>query len=387
MKNLIISALLLVTTTVWASPNEQLDINTEIEDGQGRVIIIQNKDGTPKKIEESFEVNDDTDVDQVIADILEKHNIEAPIPPTAPAPPQHTWVKHLEDVDVEIIDDTAIITIQQDNNGSSKVIEEKIHLDEDEDLDQLIDRVLEKHEIEFDPDDQHQVIQIDRNYFSNIDIEGAYFGFMASVEENGWQVLTVVPDSGADQAGLQEGDVILAVDGQKTGAGGIEFKNLTKQAKAGQQSTFKIKRNGQTKTLTITAQKRTLSDAVFPPLPPIPPTPGASYEIITMDGDGIMSPHIMMRHKKLQSWLGEQHQFIAVNPGLETYFGTDTGVLIVHVDANNKLALAEGDVILSINGETVTTPKQVVKALLSLDLTDGFTLEVMRKKEKISIAS
>lgn len=387
MKNLIISALLLATATAWSQQNQQLDINTEIEDGQGRVIIIQDKDGKPNKIEESFEVNDDTDVDQVIADILEKHNIEAPIPPTAPAPPHHTWVKHLEDVDVEIIDDTAIITIQKDNNGSVRVIEEKLHLDDDEDLDPMIDQIMKKHGIEFDSDAKRQVIQIDRNYFNNIEIEGAYYGFMASAEEAGWQVLTVIPDSGADQAGLMEGDLIIAVDGQKTGAGGIELKNLTKQAKAGEQSKFKIIREGKTKTLKITPQKRTLSDAVLPPIPPIPPTVGGLYEIITMDGDGIMSPHIIMRHKKLQSWLGEQHQFIAVNPGLETYFGTDKGVLIVHVDANNKLALAEGDVILSINGEQVTTPKQAVKALSALKLSDGFNIEVMRKKEKISIAS
>lgn len=106
-----------------------------------------------------------------------------------------------------------------------------------------------------------------------------------------------------------------------------------------------------------------------------------------MDGDGLTTPHIIMRHQKLQDWLGDKHQLIAVNPGLETYFGTDQGVLIVNVDVDNKLALAEGDVILSINGKQVTTPKQAVKALSTLKLSDGFNIEVMRKKEKISIAS
>ncbi len=387
MKNLILITLILLTTSAWSNQDKHLDIKTKVEDGQGHVIIIQDKDGKPIKIEESFEVSDDTDVDQVIADILEKHNIEAPTPPTAPTPPHHSWVKHFNDVDVEVIDDMAHITLKKDHNGSVKVIKENIHVGEDVDLDDLIEDLMKKHDIDVDPEAKHQVIQIDRNYFTNIEMEGAYFGFMASVEDKGWQVITVIPESGAEKAGLKEGDLIIEVDGQKTSQGGIELKNLTKQAKAGEQSKFKIIREGKTKTLKIIPQKRTLSDAVLPPIPPIPPTASGSYEIITMDGDGLMTPHIIMRHQKLQDWLGDKHQFIAVNPGLKTYFGTDQGVLIVNVDVDNKLALAEGDVILSINGKQVTTPKQAVKALSTLKLSDGFNIEVMRKKEKISIAS
>ncbi|MCW8869278.1 MAG: PDZ domain-containing protein [Proteobacteria bacterium] len=387
MKYLMITLLLVFNSSAWSKQADQLDINTQIEDDQGHITIIHEKDGKQNTIEESFDVNEDTDVDQVIADILKKHNIEAPTPPTAPAPPHHKWVKHLEDVDVEVVDNMAKITIKQDNNGSVKVINESVTIDDTDDLDKLIEDVMKKHDIKMDPQAKRQVIQIDRNYFTDIDIEGAYFGFMASVEDKGWQVITVIPDSGAEKAGLQEGDLIVAVDGKKTGAGGIELKNLTKQAKAGEKSTFKIIRAGKKKTLKITPQKRTLSDAVLPPLPPMPPSPEGEYEIITMAGAGSMTPHVMMRHQKLQEWLGDKHQLIAVNQGLESYFGTDKGVLIVNVDKDNKLALTEGDVILSINGEQVTTPKQAVKALLALKLTEGFNIEVMRKKEKISIAS
>ncbi|MCX7544335.1 PDZ domain-containing protein [Marinicella gelatinilytica] len=384
MKYLNVIILIFISSTLWAADNEHLDIHTQIQDGQGKVIIIHNKDGKQNKIEESFDVTNETDVDQVVSDALKKHHID--IPPKPPAPPQHNWTQQLDNVDVEVIDNMVTITIKQDNNGSVKLIEETFKIDDTDDINKLIEEVMKKHDIEVDQNANRQVIQIDRNYFSSIDIEGAYFGFMASVEDKGWQVITVIPNSGADQAGLQQGDLIVAVDNQKTTKGGIELKNLTKEAKAGQKSTFKIVRNGKNRTLNITAQKRSLSDAVLPPIPPMPPTVN-SYNIITMDGDNSMTPHVIMRHQKLQDWLGDKHQLIAVNPGLKTYFGTDKGVLIVNVDKNNKLALAEGDVILSINGDPVNTPKQAVKALSALKLTDGFNIEVMRKKEKISIAS
>lgn len=385
MKIYLITLLLLISNAVWAEKNQHLDINTEVEDGQGKVIIIHDKDGQKNTIEESFEVHENTDVDQVINDILEKHGIEKP--PKPPTPPHHNWVQFMQDVDVDINDNIANITIKKDHNGTVKVIKESFDMDKNDDIDQLIDEVLKKHGIEKTTDGKHKVIQIDRNYFTNIELEGAYYGFMASVEEKGWKVITVIPDSGAAQAGLQEGDFIVEVDGQKTDADGIDLKNLTKQAKAGEESTFKIIREGKNETLKITPQKRLLSDAVLPPLPPMPPSAEGAYEIISLSGDDSMTPHVMMRHQKLQDWLGDKHQLIAVNQGLESYFGTDKGVLIVNVDKDNKLALTEGDVILSINGEQVTTPKQAVKALLALKLTEGFNIEVMRKKEKISIAS
>ncbi|KAA3639257.1 MAG: PDZ domain-containing protein [Proteobacteria bacterium] len=375
---------LLFTFTAWSKQHDHLDINTQVEDGQAHVVITHIKDGKKNTIKESFNVDDDTDMDQIIADILDKNDIYMP-----PAPPLHHWVKQQENVAVEVIDNEAHITIKQDENGTVKVIKEMIQIDEDDDLNQMIDDLLKQHGIQSDGKGHREVIQIDRNYYKSHNPDQAYFGFMASVEDEGWRVISVIPESGAAKAGLQKDDVITKVNGKKTSKEGLKLKDLTKQTKVGDQANFEIMRDGKRKKLKITADKHSLSDVLLPPLPPIPATPSHadSYKIITHLGDDFMSPHVMLRHNKLQDWLGKNHQLIAVNSGLKTYFGTDQGVLIVHVDKDNKLALAEGDVILSINGEAVTTPKQVVKALLSLDLTDGFNLEVMRKKEKISIAS
>lgn len=385
MKKVIILLFILLTSASWADDNKLLDVQIQINDKEGSISITHEIDGQQNTINETFKIKEISNVDKIIADIFKKHDLDIPknLPPTS----KLTSRKQLDKIDVEVINENAHITITKNKNGKVNEIKKQVKIEDDVELSELVEGAARKHIIEINPKTGQQVIQIDRNYFTDIDIEGAYFGFMASVEDKGWQVITVIPDSGADQAGLQEGDLIVAVDGKKTGDGGIELKNLTKQAKAGEKSTFKIIRAGKKKTLKITPQKRTLSDAVLPPLPPMPPSPEGEYEIITMAGAGSMTPHVMMRHQKLQEWLGTKHQLIAVNPGLESYFGTDKGVLIVNVDKDNKLALAEGDVILSINGEQVTTPKQAVKALLALKLTEGFNIEVMRKKEKISIAS
>jgi len=384
MKHLLIISLLLFTATLSANENKLLDVQVNMDDNEGKIIIFHEKEGKQNKIEESFEITDKTDVDQVIADFFKKHGIEKP--PQMPSSAKLISGQQLERIDVEVIDDTAHITFKNNNNGEIEVIEEHIKIDDNVELNELIERASRKHIIEVNADSNNRVIKIDREVLKANDSDRVYYGFLAVVEDQGWQVLTIIPDSGAAQAGLQKGDLIIEVDGKKTGGDGVQLKNLTKQAKAGQKTTFKIKRDNKMKTLKITAQKRSLSDAVLPPIPPTPPSV-KNIEFISIDGDRNVTPYVIMRHHKLQEWLGDNHQLIAVNAGLEFYFGTKQGVLIVNVSADNQLALAEGDVILSINGKAVTTPKQAVKALSNLNLSDGFNLEVMRKKEKISIAS
>src|SRR5690606_33915778 len=144
------------------------------------------------------------------------------------------------------------ITFRNNNNGKIEVIEEHIKMDDNVELSELIERASRKHIIDVNPSSNNRVIEIDKEVLKSIDTDRVYYGFLAVVEDQGWKVLTIIPESGAAQAGLQKDDLIIEVDGTKTGHDGIELKNLSKQAKPGQETDFKIVRKGKTKKLKIT---------------------------------------------------------------------------------------------------------------------------------------
>ena len=90
---------------------------------------------------------------------------------------------------------------------------------------------------------------------------------------------------------------------------------------------------------------------------------------------------------KMNQWLGKNHHFSTVTENLGKYFGTSQGVLVLEVDANNKLGLKDGDVIMAINDQDVKTPKDVVKIMSAFKSDESFTIEIIREKETLYLES
>jgi hypothetical protein len=72
-----------------------------------------------------------------------------------------------------------------------------------------------------------------------------------------------------------------------------------------------------------------------------------------------------------------------VNPQLGSYFGTTEGVLVVDVPDPAPLALKAGDVVLSVDGRSVSSPDQLMRVLGSYDADETVRLNVMRQKKRI----
>ena len=74
--------------------------------------------------------------------------------------------------------------------------------------------------------------------------------------DTGQMVINVHENSPADQAGLQQYDVITAIDGQKVSSNIDEFLNVVRGYKPGEVHTLNIVRGGQTMQITLTVGTR-----------------------------------------------------------------------------------------------------------------------------------
>lgn len=74
-----------------------------------------------------------------------------------------------------------------------------------------------------------------------------------------------------------------------------------------------------------------------------------------------------------------------VNPQLGSYFGTTEGVLVVDVPDLAPLGLKAGDVVLSVDRRTVSSPGQLMRILGSYAPDEPMQLDVMRQQKRITL--
>jgi len=92
-------------------------------------------------------------------------------------------------------------------------------------------------------------------------VEHAYLGVRVDDAQGGGAHIAEVVNGGpADDAGVQQGDVITAVDGQPV-TSGDDLRLAVENHKPGEDMTLTVKRNGDTKTITVKLGTRPASAA------------------------------------------------------------------------------------------------------------------------------
>jgi S1-C subfamily serine protease len=207
----------------------------------------------------------------------------------------------------------------------------------------------------------------------------------------GNRIVGVTPGSGAEEAGLREGDLLLEVDGKdvRSDTGKRVREALAAVEPRASVDVLVARDDGATEIVVpVTVRSaihniRLLSgrmapalehiereiirvhphgpDAPTPPAPPRPPRP----------------PHL--------AGLGHDTDLISNHSGLATYFGTGEGVIVLRIDADNPLHLEPGDVILSIDGEGVQRPVDLGRVLINREPGDDITVEVMRQGNRTQL--
>jgi len=169
-------------------------------------------------------------------------------------------------------------------------------------------------------------------------------------KDSGEIVRSLVPGAPGALAGLQQGDVIVKVNGQQV-TPDATVSYLIANSAVGSRIPLEIIRGGRRATVTVTVAQRPTEEALAK-------LSGASPGA---DGGTAVTPNAPQRALGLS--------LTPVTPDLARAASlppTARGVIITAVDPNANAAeqgLQRGDLIVSVNNQPVTTPAQVVAAV------------------------
>src|SRR5262249_40264877 len=184
----------------------------------------------------------------------------------------------------------------------------------------------------------------------------------------GVTVQQVYDGSPADRAGLQEGDVILSIDGQST-PDAAALTRAVRQRNPGDKITLRISREGNEQTVTATLGERQTHVKVLR----IPGGNGTGHAWALNLPDMKSVP---------RAWMGVATSDLT--PELRRHFGASEkeGVLVAQVRQGSpadKAGVRVGDVLTSVGGHTVTTPSDVADAIRDKDAGEQVNLDLVRE--------
>ncbi len=215
-------------------------------------------------------------------------------------------------------------------------------------------------------------------------------------------VEAVTPGGPAEEAGVHAGDIIVSVDGHPLVTGGAKgdedtsapaerLLELTRHLEDGQEVQVTVRRGKEVLSLHIKARRLdALAFAAPPDLPDV--------DIIRIAPEVPEIPEIpevpdvaRLKHLELRELYGltgpwADMELVTVDKGLGRYFGTDTGLLVVHPPRDTSLKLAGGDVILRIGDREPETPTQALRILRTYEPGETVKLEIMRDHKRMSLS-
>lgn len=220
------------------------------------------------------------------------------------------------------------------------------------------------------------------------------------------RIEAVEPDSPAEHAGIESGDLLIAIDGRDLREGTEPFGKLLQP---GARLQVKVKRGRLVKPLTVVVGRRPPNawssempapnafPAPMPPMGGVPAVPPVAAAPAAPDAPSVAmpaapaapaapAPSIAVEVMPGVSVLaGAQVQPVGE---LQDYFGVSDGVLVLrvlHGTPADRAGLRGGDVIVRADGRAVSTPRGLARAMeRARDRT--VKLDVVRKKARKSIA-
>lgn len=183
---------------------------------------------------------------------------------------------------------------------------------------------------------------------------------------DGVRVVSVSPGGPAADAGVQAGDLVVAMDGKRVGSGRELVDNM-REVKPGQKVALELRRDG--KSVKLPVQARASEDMMF---------------ISEMDPEGEAMHHMGgMPHFLLGPW-GDA-ELVELTPALGRYFGTDKGLLVVKAPKAAGADIEEGDVIQSIGGREPQNAGHALRILGSYQPGETVELVLLRQKKSRTV--
>jgi C-terminal processing protease CtpA/Prc len=192
--------------------------------------------------------------------------------------------------------------------------------------------------------------------------------------KQGARVLKVSPGGAAEEAGLENGDVIVALDGEKVA--GSDNPNRTvvehmRNVTPDQKVKVKVQRDGKNKDFVVTA--RPFADRMF------------HIQMPEMGAAFAGGPQMRQFRTFFRGDFGGM-ELASITPKLGAYFGVNDGVLVVQAPDNAAFKLEDGDVIQAIDGRKPDDGAHALRILRSYKSGEKLTLSVLRQRKPLSLA-
>ena len=207
--------------------------------------------------------------------------------------------------------------------------------------------------------------------------------------------------SPAEKAGLEPGDVLLAIDGADLVKGAPTFNELLVP---GKHLLLKLKRGRSTVERVLIVEKRPMSWGVGRGMAPTPPAyPEGPEAPEAPEGSGWRTPLMpMVRVAPRPGGTGPADVTVSVwydnltvagahvqqFAALKEYFGVDSGLLVLTVIPGTPAAAAglhDGDVITRADGKTVTSPMQLSQIIGGARAKGTLMLDIVRQRSKKTV--
>jgi S1-C subfamily serine protease len=183
-------------------------------------------------------------------------------------------------------------------------------------------------------------------------LANTFLGISVEAGEDGLTILDVAEDSPAEEAGLQEGDIVVAFNGEDV-ADVAALRAAIRAMSPGDTVTVTVLRDGEEMDLDVTLAERSAGTDLF------------RFE----------RPNIQMQLSAVP--------FVGV--GLEM---TDDGIVVTEVVPDSpaeEAGLQEGDVIVSLNGEEAIDRETLIEAIRQFAAGESVTLGIQRDSEQLEI--
>ena len=194
--------------------------------------------------------------------------------------------------------------------------------------------------------------------------------------KEGARVLKVSPGGAAEEAGLANGDVIVALDGEKVA--GSENPNRTvvehmRNVKPDQKVKVRVQRDGKNKDFVVMARPMVFADRTF------------HIQVPEMGAAFAGGPQMRQFRTFFRGDFGGM-ELASITPKLGAYFGVNDGVLVVQAPDNAAFKLEDGDVIQAIDGRKPEDGAHALRILRSYKSGEKLTLSVLRQRKPLSLA-
>jgi membrane-associated protease RseP (regulator of RpoE activity) len=230
------------------------------------------------------------------------------------------------------------------------------------------------------------------------DLEPSMLKALQLDDQTGVLISDIADDSPAEEAGLEDGDIILEFDGTEI-TSSRRMTRAVRKSNAGDDVKVVVLRDGKKKTIEVTLGERKRNARIWSGnevrtfrnaggkdnmrVMKWNQDDDGHIEIIT-DGDmaDIHFDHDVVYVGKDRGFLGIHLDNLSSQ--LADYFGVEEGegVLVTEVNDDGpaeKAGLKAGDVIVKVDGQSVGTSGEVHKALSGTEADQNVTIELKRK--------